>query len=457
MLGKPHTMWRAATVLGLLTVLWCLPGIAVRSTIGAHVAVDEPQYLLSATSLWEDLDLDISDELREERWREYHEARLPTQTKVLDGGREVSPHDPLLPVVLAVPMGLGGWIAAKVTLALLAGLLAASLVWVAVRRFGLPVARAVTGVACFSLSAPLTVYATQVYPELPAALVTTLGIGAVTGPPSRRSALATAAAVVALPWLSVKYAPVAAVLACIALWRFPAHRRLVVALLAGAGAVFAAVHLAVYGGLTPYATGDHFVGGELTVSGTDPSWTGRSRRLVALLVDRDYGLVAWQPAYLLLLPAVAAAARARPARPLVPILAAGWLTATFAALTMHGFWWPGRQVVVVLPVAVLLVARWAPLVLLRAGVVVGAALWWWLLADGLRDRITWVVHWRTHSWLRPLLAPANEDVALAVWVALAAALAIVGWLRGRDEDAPAGERTDADDAVAHAHGHRPVG
>ena len=61
---------------------------------------------------------------------------LPVQTEVLDGGRQVSPHDPLLPLLLAAPMGLGGWLAAKLALAVLAGGVAALTVWVAVRRFG---------------------------------------------------------------------------------------------------------------------------------------------------------------------------------------------------------------------------------------------------------------------------------------------------------------------------------
>ena len=60
-------------------------------------------------------------------------------------------------------------------------------------------------------------------------------------------------------------------------------------------------------------------------------------------------------------PAVAALAPA-PARglgrPWSCRLAAGWLVATFVALTMHGYWWPGRQVVVVLPALVLAVAWW---------------------------------------------------------------------------------------------------
>jgi hypothetical protein len=259
-------------------------------------------------------------------------------------------------------------------------------------------------------------------------------------------------AVVALPWLSVKYAPAAAALATLALWRWPSRRRALLGWFVINALAFAGLHQLLYGGWTPYAAGDHFVGGELTVAGSSPDYVGRSRRLVALLVDRDYGLVAWQPAWLLALPAAGAALRRRD--PLVAVLVAGWLTATFVALTMHGFWWPGRQLVVVLPVAVLLVLRWAPTRLLALGAVAGAAVWWWfVLGDS-----TYVVHWRTHSWLRPLLVPRNDDVGLAIWSVLAVALVALGWwLWGRDQDALAGEGADADDALAHSDGHGAVG
>jgi hypothetical protein len=452
-------------LLGLITTLWCLPGLGVRATHGAHVAVDEPQYLLSATSLAEDLDLDIRDELRDQRWRAYHEAALPVQTKRLPGDREVSPHDPLLPVLLAVPMGLGGWVAAKVALAVMAGGLAAALLWVAVRRLGVPLDRAVLAVACFSLASPLAVYATQVYPELPGALVLTLGVGAALGPPSKRCAWGVGLAVTALPWLSVKYAPAAGALAVVVLWRLVAggHRRLAAGLAGGlvvSGLAFAAGHLAIYGGLTPYATGDHFAGGELTVVGTSPNYLGRSRRLVGLFVDRNWGLVAWQPAWLLVLPALGAVLRRRP--PWWPVvvapLVAGWAMATWAALTMQGFWWSGRQTVVVLPMAVLLVAWWAGRSWLVAGLVAGATTWWWLVVDGLRHRITWVVHVTTagapvHRALAPLLpdlrAPGTGDqVRYASWTIVLFGLVVAGWRSvRRDEDAGAGEGADADGAI----------
>ena len=65
---------------------------------------------------------------------------------------------------------------------------------------------------------------------------------------------------------------------------------------------------------------------------------GLAWRLVRLLVDRHFGLAVWQPAALAVVPAVAALARRRPpgAVLLLGTAAAGWLTATFVALTMHG-------------------------------------------------------------------------------------------------------------------------
>ncbi|GAA3441885.1 hypothetical protein [Planomonospora venezuelensis] len=442
------------TAIGLVAVVAtaaALLGIGVRARFGGHVAVDEPQYLLTALSIFEDLDLDITDELAERRWAPWAGTEaLPVQTEVLADGTQISPHDPLLPILLAVPMGLGGWIAAKAAMALMAGALAALTLWTAVRRFAVPVRLAAGGVLLASASPPLAVYGQQVYPELPAALAAVAALAVLTGPAFaggaraggaerppriRRDVAVFGLLITALPWLSVKYAPVAAVLALLGLWRLRADRGTLLSLAGGfaaMGAAYLAVHRLVWGGWTVYASGDHFqASGEFGVMGFDPDYAGRAVRLVGLMADRGYGLAAWQPAWLLLLPAVGygllpALRRRRSGGPAVPgdapagtsrgtshgasravardafhsaalllPLAAGWLTATFVALTMNGHWWPGRQTVVVLPLALLLVLallrdrpglRPAGLVLGLAGLVNHA----WLLADGYAVRITWV-------------------------------------------------------------------
>src|SRR5690606_25881599 len=125
----------------------------------------------------------------------------------------------LLAPAMALPDDVG-WVAAKATLAALAGVLAASLVWVAVRRFEVPVTVAAVVVAAFALTPPLVAYGTQVYPELPAALVLTWGLAVATGPARARTAAALVVLVSALPWLGVKYVPVAAALAAVAAARW---------------------------------------------------------------------------------------------------------------------------------------------------------------------------------------------------------------------------------------------
>ncbi len=153
----------ALAVLAVVVALVTAAGIPARATYGARTSADEPQYLLTARSLGDDLDLDLADELAAADHRDFHEVDLNPQTFPLDdAGRQISPHDPLLPLVLALPMRLGGWVAAKATLAVLAGALAAATAWVAVRRFGVAPRLALPVVGAFALSPPLATYATQV-------------------------------------------------------------------------------------------------------------------------------------------------------------------------------------------------------------------------------------------------------------------------------------------------------
>ena len=445
---------------------------AVPSSFGGRVSVDEPQYLLTALSLAEDRSLDVSDELADERWRAWHAADLPRQTEPRADGSEVSPHDPGLPLLLAVPLAAGGWAGARAVMVVLAALLAAGTATVAVRLLGVPVRLAAAGAAVAGASAPLAVYGSQVYPELPAALVVlAAAAGCLSLPRSTRArpvvpALGVpvaAVAVVALPWLSVKYVPVALVLALALLARLRRAPLVAVAVLGtwtAAAVVYAAAHRAWYGGWTVYASGDHFTAdGELAVVGTEVDLLGRSTRLLGLLLDADFGLVVWQPAWLLLVPALAWLLRHRPAGwdVLAGGLAAGWATATWVALTMHGYWWPGRQVVVVLPLGVLAVLAWLAAVQqgphrtwwgVRAVAAVLCALGvltlGWLVADGLAGTLTWVagadrVGDPLHAARRALL-PDYRVLAVPTWVRQAlwfpvlAAVAMLGWRTGASPD-----------------------
>ncbi len=455
-------------------------GIPGRATHGAQVSGDEPYYLLTAMSLGEDTGLDVSDEVTAERYRPFHQADLPRQAATRPDGTRVVPHDPLLPLLLALPMRLGGWVGAKLALAAIAAALAALTVWTAVRRFSVPLGAAAAVTAVFAASAPLAVYGQQVYPELPAALATTAAVAALTGRMRWGGWAVLSLAVIALPWLAVKYVPVAATLAVfgvVRLWRrggrgaggrwVPAvlgssDRRAAVtflAVLALAGGAYFTAHLAWYGGLTVYASGDFFRahGGQLSVVGTDPNYLGRAPRLIGLLIGRTFGLAAWQPAWLLVVPALAALLRRRPAgwAALVAPLTVAWLVATFVALTMQGWWFPGRQVVVVLPLAVMMVARWVGERRSRLALTLGLGglgVWsyGWLAAQAAAGRLTWIVDFYATAdpWYRVwrLALPDYLDVSLRTWLLqglwLAVLAAAAGWAWHRAGRAGPGSREE---------------
>jgi hypothetical protein len=433
-------------------------GILGRASYGGQVSADEPYYLLAALAFATDGTLDISDELADEDWRGFHDKRLPEQTKPLDGGRRVAPHDPLLPIVLSPAMWWGtrlggtgmGATAAKAELALIAGALAALLVWTAVRRFGVSLRTASVVVGGFMLSAPLAAYGHQLYPEVPLALCATIAVAALTGPFGLGGALTLLVAVVAMPWLAVKSLPVAGVLGLVGLVRLARRRAwAAVALLVLAGAAAGVGYLLLsrelYGGWTPYAAGDHFVRGEFTAIGTRVDLLGRSRRLVGLLVDRGFGIAAWQPAWLLLVPPLAATLRRRPAHwpVLVLPLAAGYLNATFVAFTMQGWWFPGRQLVIVLPLAVLLIALWADRLGRRAFALIAGLMalgvwsYAWLAGQAAGKRLTWIVDffltkdpwYRMWSPVLPNYVRVTDStwVLHAEWIVVLTALAWAGW------------------------------
>jgi hypothetical protein len=176
--------------------------------------------------------------------------------------------------------------------------------------------------------------------------------------------------------------------------------------------------------------------------------------LVGLLVDREYGIATWQPAWLMVLPAAAAligttVAAHRPLA-LLPLLLAGWLVATFVAVTMHGYWWPGRQLVVVLPLALLLVLWWlqrSPPVMRWVALglgLVGVLSYTMLLIDGYQGEITWVSGFQrvddpVYALIRHALPDYRGDFwpLHIAWIVVFAVLLVAGYRSARSDLATA--------------------
>jgi hypothetical protein len=125
--------------------------------------------------------------------------------------------------------------------------------------------------------------------------------------------------------------------------------------------------------------------------------------------------------------------------------------ATFVALTMHGWWWPGRQLVVVLPLGVLAIAiaaqaqPWMRTVLATTAVL-GFGTWAWTTVEAIARVHVLVVDFdhTTNPWVRAwrLLLPdgraasSADEALLAAWCAALACVAWRGWLRGRSAPSP---------------------
>ena len=385
----------------IITFLAALPAIGARATYGAKTTADEPQYLLTALSIAEDFDLDISDEIADRRFTPWHEINLNQQTIPLnETNQRISPHDPLLPILLAPAMAIGGWTSAKIFLAMISSASAAMTLALVTKRWRLSTLPAALVIAAFFCSPPLVAYGSQVYPEMPAALAVLIGTFAITGAATRTNLAIASISIISLPWLSVKYVPVAAILALFTLWQTwnsARKRALVTAVfLVLNGIIFLIVHQKIYGGWTVYASGDHFVNGkEFEVVGEYWNPLGRTRRVIGLLIDRGFGLAAWAPAFLFA-PAALVLTFVRKHKDsflVLSLISVGWANATWVALTMHGWWWPGRQVVVVLPLLVALIAVLAerhkklmkPILLASS---FSTFSWFWLVSEASTGRRT---------------------------------------------------------------------
>ena len=87
-----------------------------------------------------------------------------------------------------------------------------------------------------------------------------------------------------------------------------------------------------------------------SVLGAHLGFEDRVYRLWGLFVDRRFGIGRWAPVFLAVLPALPLAWRAlREGRFVVSAVVVQILVATFLSVTMMGWWFPGRMLIVVLP------------------------------------------------------------------------------------------------------------
>jgi hypothetical protein len=179
-------------------------------------------------------------------------------------------------------------------------------------------------------------------------------------------------------WLGLKYAPLAAIVAGFYLMRVELAPRLgLIGLSAVAAASYVWFHIEVYDHLTAYNINSVYQGASTAaVLDHHVAFQERVYRVWGLLVDRRFGLGHWSP-LLLCLPAALPLLAARGSIALCALLLilVQAAIATFVAITMMGWWFPGRTLMSVLPLfalALTLVAIEAPRWLRTALAALGA-------------------------------------------------------------------------------------
>jgi hypothetical protein len=361
--------------------LWLLLFAVYAATLGlsafgaSHYGGDEPHYLLAAQSIVEDGNVDVLDEYAQRAYSDFYPYRLRRHGQTTEG-RLNEPHGIGFPLLIAPAYAICGARAVELFLAAIAALAVALAYRLALRVA--PDPWALGAALAAGLSPPFLAYGSAVYPELAAGAAlagAALLALRLRDRVARPDAFACLALLGALPWLGTKFVPAGVVIGAVAvraLWR--SRRR---TLAVGAVevslfsvALYVAFNEALYGGPTPYAADT--AGEDATDTDSPGGYLGRSYRLVALFLDREYGLLRWAPVFMLVFAGVwwlwhSHRERLSQAVPGVrdievaaalcaAALGAQLVVAAFVAPTMFGFWFPPRHLLAGLPLAVPLVA-----------------------------------------------------------------------------------------------------
>lgn len=349
---------------------------AGRANVQVGPRGDEPHYLMVSESLWRDGDVSLERDYAERRYTAFHDEPLAPHYRVRGkNGAIYSIHAVGLSVLILPAWALAGYPGVTVFMAFLAALVVREVrEWVRAvsGREGLAAAAGWLS----ALTPPLAHYAGLVFTEVPAALALSFGLRR--GAEERlgtRGAIAIGVAAAALPWLNVRYVPLALLVVAHALWR---HRNARVASAVLGPTVLSALgimvyHQALYGFWDPrrvYGRRPELALGTL------------GEGLPGLLLDQEFGLFVYAPALALALPGLFHWWRRdrRAALVSVAALAAVLLTAGSWHMWRGGFNPPGRFLVPIAP----LLAVAAALVVHRRGLSAGAALLvGWSLFTGL--------------------------------------------------------------------------
>lgn len=264
---------------------------------------DEPHYLLAAHSLVYDHDLDLKNNyLNGDHKFFYPLGFLDPHIKEQPDGAWLLAHDIGLPLVVAPAYALGGRLGVMHFLAVLGGLLAAQMFLLGWETSGHWWA-GLAAWASLCLSAPLSLYVFQIYPELVGSLLLIFALRhSLNTPgwlaPRPASILHSSLVIVSLsclPWLSGRFIPIHVFLLGLLIWKNRSKKRfwIVASALVGASLVlYLSLNFYFFGGPTPSATP---AGNAVAAGLSDVAGQQIGRGLAAWWFDQQRGLLVYGP------------------------------------------------------------------------------------------------------------------------------------------------------------------
>ena len=453
-LGAPH---RASILAGAVAAI-VFAGVWASSRVPP--TGDEPHYLLIAQSLLKDHDLRVADNYARGEHLSFYPGDLPPHlSEPGRAGAVYSIHAPGLPVLVAPAFALAGYRGAVALLVMLSAL-GAALVW----RAGFALTRnpgaAWFGWATVTLSAPVALHGSTVYPDPVAGAVVAAVVLALVRPrtvpgQAGRSPAPPAMAVwgvlgialAMLPWLHTRLIVLSSAMLALLAWQAltgPARGRALAALLGPVAVGMAAwfgFFWVTYGTPNPSAPyGPH----------TPLDLAGAPLGLLALLCDQEFGILPNAPAFVAALAGTATLARldARSGVAVIAIVVPYLLT-----VSSYAMWWGGQSAPARLAVPALFALGAPAAVCWSRASSRGRALWGTLLGLSLLITATLALggdgtlrfndasgRARWLEWVAPLVdLPAALPSALrdpppsfwascTVWALVAIATMLVFWL-----------------------------
>jgi hypothetical protein len=328
---------------------------------------DEPHYLILTHSLLTDGDLDLANNYSEQDYAAwYRYGKLdPHAFDYRGNGRNYSIHGiglPLLMLPSYAALRADPLLAARLTMVPVAALLSLEVFLLALDVFRRRrLAWLAWGIA--TLTTPMLFYSSQVYPEVPAALLLTLGMRQLLRLPARGAMWRLGIIVALLPWFHVRYAAFSVALFAVALGRVaPWHAGLkrTIPLLATViigSAAFLILYTTWYGSPLPSAQYETYTRGVVTMRSL-------LQGAADLFWEREYGLLPLAPVFLLAVSGVVLACLHASTIliegiAIIAIYLAMTVWAGVAFTVGPGFSLPGRLLVPVIAPLALLVTAWA--------------------------------------------------------------------------------------------------